>query len=200
MTALKVFALGLAASILTLSTPVRAQDQTVAEPYKKWLECDLDWLFTRETVGPTFSVRMTYRNSPITHTPLTLGQDGTKVLTAATNSDGIAFFDQVPPGKYWLDSPDGLLFPSVEFEVKADHRLGEQADLTWPVTMDSDAYRFLRGRFTVAEYENTFDIPLRHAVLELRDVYTGELIESATTDANGAMNSLQRLRESTRCD
>lgn len=185
MTGVKVFALSLAASILTLSSPVHAQDQTVAEPYHKWLDCDVSWMFTRETVGSTFSVRMTYRNSPVANVPLTLGGEGKTLPSAVTNSDGIAHFDRVPTGEYWARSPDGLLFPSVQFEVKADQPLGKRVNLEWPVIMDSIAHRFLRGKFTVAEDENGPDIPLRNAPVELRNVYPGKLIESVSTDANG---------------
>ena len=181
----KGFALVLAVLVVSLSSPVRAQDQNIAEPHYKWLDCDVSWIFSQETVGTTFSVRLKFRNSPVANTVLTLRGNGKVLPTVRTNLDGIARFDKVPPGKYWANSPDGLLFPSVQFDIKADHPLGEQVNLEWPITDQSVAHRFLRGRFSAAGDEKAPDIPLRNAALELRDIYTGTLIESVSTDDNG---------------
>ena len=185
MRALNVFVLGLALSIPGLSTPILAQNQTTDQPHHKWLDCDLSWIFTPETVGPTFSVMISFRDSLIAGAQLTLEGNGKTVATARTDSDGIARFEKIPPGEYWAHSPNGLLFPSVQFEVRADHPLGERVNLAWPVIATPVAYRFLTGRFSIAEDENAPDIPLRSAAVELRDVYTGKLIEAVSTDVNG---------------
>jgi len=185
MAGLKVVAWWLALSLVTLCSLVRAQEQTIAEPYKKWLDCDVDWIFSEETVGSSFSLQMSFHGSPIPAIRISLSQNGNVVATAKTNSHGVAHFDAIPPGKYDLGSPNGLLFPSgsLVIEVKVGHTSGENLKLDWPGY--SFAYRFLRGRFTISEELNDPEIPLRNTVVELRDVYTGKLIESGSTDANG---------------
>ena len=45
--------------------------------------------------------------------------------------------------------------------------------------------RNLRGRFSISEEPGTPNLPLRNASVELRDVYTSRLIETASTDPNG---------------
>jgi hypothetical protein len=49
----------------------------------------------------------------------------------------------------------------------------------------SIATRSLLGKFTVSEQLNSPEIPLRNALIELRDVYSAKLLETVSTDANG---------------
>jgi hypothetical protein len=185
MAGLKIVACGLALLFVTLSSLVRAQEPTIAQPHRKWLDCDIDWIFSEETVGPRFSLQMSFKGSAIPGVQIFLSQGGNAVATARTNSCGVAHFDTIPPGKYDSGSSNGLLYPSrsLLIEVKADHKLGEKLKLDWPGY--SYAYRFLRGRFTTSDLLSDPDIPLQNAVVELRDVYTAKLIESGSTDANG---------------
>jgi hypothetical protein len=162
-----------------------AQGQELNEAYKKWLICDVDWIFSEETVGPSFSLKTSFRGTPVTGARITLNKDGKVAATVTTNQKGVARFVSIPPGKYDPQSPDGLLFPTgrLVIEVKPKHASGERVSLDWPNS--SLAYRFLRGRFTTSEEVSDPEIPLRNTIVELRDVYTGRLIESGSTDANG---------------
>lgn len=175
----------LSALLVVLVCAANAQEQGLAEPYKKWLDCDVDWIFAEEAVGPSFSLKTSFHGTPIAGARITLNKDGKVAATATTNQHGVARFVSIPPGKYDPESPDGLLFPSgrLVIEVKAKHASGKKVSLDWPNY--SLAYRFLRARFTTSEQVNDPEIPLRNTLVELRDVYTGRLIESGSTDANG---------------
>ncbi len=173
------------AFLVVLIGTAHAQEPKLAEPYTKWLECDVDWIFTEEVVGPSFSLKILFHGTPVAGTRITLNKDGKAAATATTNQHGIAYFVSIPPGKYDPESPDGLLFPSgrLVIEVQAKHPFGQKVSLNWPNY--SLAYRFLRGRFTISDQVNDPGIPLRKALIELRDVYTAKVIESGSTDANG---------------
>lgn len=176
---------GVSALVVVLFGMANAQGQELTEPYKKWLDCDVDWIFNEEEVGPSFSLKTSFHGTPVTGARITLNKDGKVAATATTNRKGVARFFSIPPGKYDPQSPDGILFPSgrLVIEVKPKHASGEEVSLDWPTS--SLAYRFLRGRFTTSEEVNDPEIPLRNTVVELRDVYTGRLIESGSTDVNG---------------
>jgi hypothetical protein len=68
-------------------------------------------------------------------------------------------------------------------KVKAGQASGQRVTLDWPD--HSIAVRNLRGRFSFSEKPDAPGLPLRAADVELRDIYTSRLIESAYTDANG---------------
>jgi hypothetical protein len=176
---------GVSALLVVLFCTANAQEQELTELYKKWLVCDVDWIFAEEAVGPSFSLKTSFHGTPVAGARLTLNKDGKVAATATTNQRGVARFVSIPPGKYDPESPDGLLFPSgrLVIEVKPKHASGEKVSLDWPNS--SLAYRFLRGRFTTSEEVNDAEIPLRNTLVELRDVYTGRLIESGFTDVNG---------------
>jgi hypothetical protein len=173
------------AILVVLVYSANAQEQELGEPYKKWLDCAVDWIFNEEAVSPSFSLKISFHGAPVAGARITLNKDGKAAVTATTNQQGVARFVSIPPGKYDLESPDGLLFPSgrLVIEVKAKHVSGEKVSLDWPNY--SLAYRFLRGRFTTSEQVDDPEIPLRNTLVELRNVYTARLIESGSTDANG---------------
>jgi hypothetical protein len=180
-------------SVVILSGLVHAQEQGSPEPHKKWLDCDVDWIFSEETVGPGFSMQLSFHGSPIAGVRISLSKNGSVVATAKTNSHGVADFKAIPPGKYNPDSPDGLLFPSgsLVIEVKVRHASGEKLRLDWPGY--SVATQNLRGKFTVSEQLNDSDIPLRNAPVELLAPYTSKLIESGHTDVNGDYEFATRI-------
>jgi hypothetical protein len=172
------------AAMLGLGCIASAQSQPDSHP-RKWLDCDVDWIFSEATVGPNFSIQISFHRAPVARTRISLEKDGKVVATSRTNQRGVARFDAIPPGKYHPESPDGLLFPSgiMVVEVKAGYTSGKKVALDWPG--GSVAYRFLRGRFTISEQLSGPETPLRNAAIELREVYTGRLIESTSTDSNG---------------
>ncbi len=132
---------------------------------------------------------MSYHGAPIAGARIELNKalnasgDGI-AATAKTDSRGIASFRAIPEGRYFPDSPDGLLFPLyLIIEVEAGQASGKAVKLDWPD--HSIVVRNLRGRFSFSEEPDAPDLPLRDADVELRDIYTSQLIESAHTDTNG---------------
>lgn len=156
-----------------------------AQEHKKWLDCFVDWIFTEEAVGPSFSLKTSFHGGPVSGARITLTKDGKVAATATTNQAGVARFVSIPPGTYYPESSDGLLFPSgsLAIEVKAKHASGEKVSLDWPAS--SLKYRSLSGRFTTSEEINAPETPLANTPVELRDVYTARLIESGSTNENG---------------
>jgi hypothetical protein len=185
--------LAIALAILCGCAFAQAKDSDDTNPKRKWLECDLDWIFSEETVGPGFSLQLSFHGSPIAGVPISLSKSGSVVSTVTTNSHGVAHFSAIPPGKYDPSSPGGLLFPSgsLVLEVKADHAPGEKVKLDWPG--HSLTTQNLRGKFTVSEQLNDPDIPLRNAPVELLAPYTSKLIESVHTDVNGDYEFATRI-------
>jgi hypothetical protein len=185
--------LAIAAAVLCGCAFAQAQDSDDTHPKRKWLECDVDWIFSEETVGPAFSLQLSFHGSPIAGAPISLSKSGSVVSTARTNSHGVAHFSAIPPGEYHAGSPDGLLFPSrsLIIEVKADHASGKKLKLDWPGY--SITTQNLRGKFTASEELGDPDIPLRNAPVELLDPYTSKLIESAHTDLNGDYEFATRI-------
>jgi hypothetical protein len=174
-----------AVAILCCCSFAQDGDSNETHPKPKWLECFVDWIYSEETVGPGFSLQLSFHGSPIAGAPISLSKSGSVVSTARTNSRGVAHFSAVPPGEYHPGSPDGLLFPtgSLVIEVKADHASGEKLKLDWPG--DSVTTQNLRGKFTTSDELSDPAIPLRNAPVELLDPYTSKLIESGHTDVNG---------------
>jgi hypothetical protein len=170
---------------------VPAQTQKTSEPYKKWLDCRADWFSTEAdaTVGPDFSLNVSYHGTPVAGARIDLNKtwnasgDGI-AATAKTDSRGIVTFRAIPEGSYFPSSPDGLLFPLYQIiRVKAGQASGKSVTLHWPD--HSIVVRNLRGRFSFSEEPDDPELPLRAADVELWDIYTSRLIESAHTDANG---------------
>ena len=175
----------LAAVVTFLACAAGAQSQTDGQTLRKWLDCDVSWIFSDATVGPDFLLKVSFHGTPVAGHRISLRKDREVVATARTNSQGNARFHAVPPGSYHADSPDGVLFPSgnLEIEVKAGRTPSEKVEVEWPAS--SIAVRNLRGRFGVSEQLDSPELPLRNASVELRDLRSARFIESALTDANG---------------
>lgn len=177
-------------ALVVLTCCAFAQTQSVSDPYEKWLDCHDDWFSSSEaTVGAAFSLKVSYHGTAIAGARIALNKafnasgDGV-AATAKTDSRGIVSFRSIPEGSYFLNSPKGLLFPLFQMiKVKAGRTSGKSVTLDWPD--HSIAVRNLRGRFSFSEGTDAPDLPLRSANVELRDIYTSRLIESAHTDANG---------------
>ena len=86
---------------------IQAQSQAVNPSYKKWLDCDIDWIIGDSTVvvGPEFSIKLSFQKRPVTAVRLMLGRGWTSsagfndmgvVATAETDSQGIARFFAIP--------------------------------------------------------------------------------------------------------
>ena len=183
----------IAVAVLCCYLFAQARDSDNTHPKTKWLDCIVDWIFSEETVGPGFSLQLSFHGSPIAGVPVSLSKGGSMVSTVTTNSHGVAYFSAIPPGKYDPGSPDGLLFPSgsLVIEVQADHISGEKLKLDWP--RHSVTTQNLRGKFTASEELSDPAIPLRNAPVELLDPYTSKLIESGHTDLNGDYEFATRI-------
>ncbi len=180
------------AAILSLACIAKAQSQP-GHTISNWLNCDVDWIFSEQTVGSDFSLWMSFHALPVAGVRISLTKDGAVVATTRTNSDGVAHFKSIPPGNYDPVSADGLLFPSssLVIHVEAGHIPGEKVKLDWP--NHSVATRNLRGKFTVSEQPDGPDIPLRNARVEILDPYTSKLNESGHTDINGDYEFATRI-------
>ena len=88
-----------------------AQSQSDSQGYEKWLDCDVDWIFNRETVGPSFSLKVSFHGAPIAESRITLNKDGKAEATARTNDRGVARFEGLAPGNMIRSLPTGYCFP-----------------------------------------------------------------------------------------
>jgi hypothetical protein len=175
-------------TLTTFTCFALGQSQEISEPHRKWLECDLDWIFSKFSVGSHFVLKVSFHGTPVIGARIVLKEHsgGGVLATVKTDYRGMARFDAIPKGSYLLDSVDGLLFPSdgLIITVQAGRVASDKIAVDWPD--DAIAVQNLRGRFSVSPEEaDNVDIPLRNANIELRDLRTSRLIESAQTDANG---------------
>ena len=173
-----------AITVLAGCIPCRAQ--VVSNPYRKWLDCDVDWIFTESIVGSDFPMKVNFHGTPLARIKISLRQsvNGDKVAaTAETDSHGIVHFHAISPGSYDAGISKGILFSSPSIEVKANHASGQKIEVNWPSR--SIAVRTVRGRFNLAEELDSSEIPLRGREVQLLDLQTAQVIESTQTDANG---------------
>lgn len=175
--------------VAVLNCYALAQTQTIGEPHHKWPDCGVDLMFSEATFGPNFSLKVWHHGTPVSGARIKLNKavnasgDGI-VASARTDSRGIARFRAIPKGRYYPDSLDRLLFPLyLIIEVKTGEPTGKSVTLDWPD--HPIVIRKLRGRLSISEEPDTPNLPLRNATVELRDVYTSRLLETASTDANG---------------
>jgi len=168
-----------------LAHSAAAQSQQVPEPYRKWLDCFVDWIFSEEEVGSTFSIQISFREAPVAGVRIELEREGQVAATARTNSHGVARFSAIPPGEYWPRAGDGLAFPrgSQEIKVVLNHPNREKLKLEWPA--DAMSVRGVRGRLTTSELLDDPDVPMQNHRVDLLDLRTARLVESVQTNANG---------------
>ena len=185
------FNIVLAVAVASLSGCAFAQQQDSPEPHYKWLECDVDWIFTPYDVGRDFSVKLWFKKAPLSDIQITLTPTGepTKaskrvrtLITAVTDSSGTAHFSRVPLGKYTMGAEDGLDFPPNELTVhiKGD----EKIEVEWPVL--PLPVRALRGKLITQAEETAVELPLQPATVELLDLRTSKVLETQSTIGDGS--------------
>jgi hypothetical protein len=184
-----------AAVVALLCCSGRAQDQTVDPSYKKWLECDIEWIISDSTfvAGPEFSLKLSFQKEPLPTVHLILSHRWSpspgftkmgEVATAETDSQGVARFFGIPPGTYTVNSENGLLFPTgVDVRVRSRLGSGKQVAVEWPE--QTIPVRALRGRFVTAEGHDKVAKPFPNVEIELLDLRTSRLIETIYTNADG---------------
>lgn len=170
--------------LVILASLARAQEQVDLEKEFDRL-CMIDWLYTEEELGPDFSLQILFHDAPVTGARIELEHDGKVIATARTNSRGLADFSAIPVGEYHPQAADGLVFPLGRLVIKvvANHRLGERAKLEWPA--ETISVRTLSGRLTTSENVDDPSTPLHDIKVELLELRTGKLIESARTNTDG---------------
>lgn len=186
------FCLVVAIAMLTVCCCAQNQDST-ATTNSKWLRCDVDWMFTPYDVGSDFSMRFSFRQSPLRGIRIELNPtegsansdgSGTRTVTAVTDSSGTAHFLSVPAGVYTAGAKDGLFFPSNEITVHADGDFDSEITMEWP--LEPIPIRVLRGKLTTSTAGNKTNHPLRAATVELVGVYSSKVIEQQHIRADGS--------------
>jgi hypothetical protein len=172
-----------------------AQDQAsnVAPAYRKWLVCDIDWIFTPYDVSSNFSINLSFRQAPlpgirVVLTPTGESADGSGhsrvPVTAVTDPSGTAHFLAVPAGKYDAAAKNGIFFPSNEVTVHADGDFDREIEFEWP--LDLLPVRALRGKLIAPGKGTQADRPFRSAKVQLVDLRSSRVLETQRTFADGS--------------
>jgi hypothetical protein len=183
-----------AVAVLILGISSFAQEEgSNAHPKRRWLECDVSWLFTHHDVGSDFSLKVSFHQAPLSGLRVALarggmlvdqGQPSGLVATAVTDSSGTARFSAVPAGKYTPVERDGLLFPDDEIEVHADADLNGEIGIEWP--LNSRPVRTLHGTLLTTVEGSSSDRPLQSAAVMLMDLRSSRVLETQHTIADGS--------------
>jgi hypothetical protein len=185
--------LAVAAAILCSCSFAQDRDSKDTNPKRKWLECDVDWIFTRHEVGSDFSLRVSFHETPLPGLRIALARGGMWadaeepsgfLATAVTDSFGTARFFKVPAGKYTAVEKNGLLFPDDEIEVHADADSGREIIMEWP--LDPLPVRTLRGKLITQADETEVALPLQPATVELVDLRSSKILETQSTIGDGS--------------
>jgi hypothetical protein len=171
----------------------RVEGSDDAHAKRKWLLCDVSWIFTPYDVGADFSVSLSFHRVPLSGIRVVLTPSGESAdasghsrapVTAVTDSSGTAHFLAVPPGKYGAAAKNGLFFPSNEFTVHTDGDFDNEVEIEWPLV--PLPVRALRGKLAVPQEGAGADRPLRFATAQLVDLRSSRVIETQRTIADGS--------------
>jgi hypothetical protein len=172
-----------------------SQDQgpNVAPAYRKWLTCDVDWIFTPYDVSSDFSVNLSFRQAPLPGIRVVLTPTGESTaasgrggvpVSSVTDSSGTAHFLAVPAGKYDAGAKDGLFFPSNEVTVHADGDFDQEIEIEWPlVTLP---VRALRGKLIAPGAAADAERTLQSATVQLVDLHSSRVVETRHTIVDGS--------------
>jgi hypothetical protein len=188
-------ALWFAVALAILGSCSFAQDQDPNGRHvkKKWLFCDVDWIFTPYDVGPDFSIKLSFHQAPLPATSVVLTPGGELTdasgrgrvpVAAVTDSSGTAHFLSVPPGKYTAGAKNGLSFPSNEVTVHADGDFDNEISIEWP--LDPLPVHTLRGKLTAPGQGDNAERPFQFATVELVDLRSSRVIEKQRTISDGS--------------
>jgi hypothetical protein len=190
-------AVGLAVALAILGgySFAQNQDSLDVQPQRKWLVCDVDWIFTPYDVGTDFSVRLAFHQTPLPGIRVVITPSGELrdaggrprvPVTAMTDSSGTAHFLAVTPGKYNAGAKNGLDFPSNEVTV---HSAGEgdfdaEIEIEWP--LEPLPVRTLRGWLLVPGEGDKPDRPFRSVTVNLVDLRSTRVVETQRTLEDGS--------------
>jgi hypothetical protein len=187
--------LAVAIAILSSCSFAQNQDANDAQTHKKWLLCDIDWIFTPYDVGSDFSVTLSFHQTPVSGIRVVLTPGGELAdasghnrvpVTAVTDSSGTAHFLAVPRGKYSGGAENGLQFPSNEVTVHGagDGNFAAEIEIEWP--LEPLPVRALRGRFLAPGVGDKPDHPLQSATVNLVDLRSSRVLETQRTIEDGS--------------
>jgi hypothetical protein len=195
MTVVKSKPIRLAIAVLIICGCSLAQDQNSNDGHakEKWLLCDVDWIFTPYDVGPDFSVKLWFRQTPLPGIRVVLTPTGESTdasghsrapITAVTDSSGTAHFLAVPAGRYDAGAKNGLFFPSNEVTVHTDGDFDNEIEIEWP--LQPLPVRALRGKLIAPGESAVANRPLRSAMVQLVDLHSSRVLETQRTIADGS--------------
>ncbi len=190
---LNVIRLAVAVTVFCGCSFAQDQDSSDAHAKRKWLTCDVDWIFTPYDVGADFSVTLSFRQAPLPgiRVVLTPSEDLADAsghrrvpVTAVTDSSGTAHFLAVPTGKYIAGAKNGLFFPSNEVTVHVDGDFDNEIAIEWP--LETLSVRSLRGKLIAPGEAAEPDRPFRLATVQLVDLHSSRVIETKSSTADGS--------------
>jgi hypothetical protein len=158
-------------------------------------DCDVDWKMWELHRSPDFTVRVSFRDQPLSGVRVTLTSEdplpdgsGRHVMASHnTDPDGVARFSEIPSGKYIAHVNQGLLAQSQDVEVQDQNTSAGELRLEWPAA--PIATRALNGWISAWEritpQNHSRRIPLAHVQVQLFNLRSGELLGSVRTDENG---------------
>jgi hypothetical protein len=187
--------LAVAVAILGSCSFAQNQDASDAHADKKWLLCDIDWIFTPYDVGSDFSVTLLFHQTPVSGIRVVLTPSGELTdasghkrvpVTAVTDTTGTAHFLAVPRGKYNAGADNGLQFPSNEVTVHGagDGDFEAEIEIEWP--LEPLPVRTLRGRLLAPGVGDKLDRPLRSATVNLVELRSSRVVETQRTIEDGS--------------
>ena len=131
-------------------------------------------------VGPNFRVQAKDRGRPVKSVPIKLSVDSVVKYQAVTDNDGIAQFDNLPPGAYFLIAgPEPGFADAQNIQVNAE--LPERTiPVRWPNATPL-VTASLKGTLNLWEQQPSLS-------LELLEPLSGRVLKSSDTDEHGAFD------------
>jgi hypothetical protein len=157
------------------------------------LTCDLGWVSSHYRESPNFTVRVSFREQPISEVKVALTNrepdqaGGYAVATSITDSGGVAHFFAIPPATYQAHVEEGLLAQSAEIVVEAGNTSSDEIRIEWPAA--PIVTRSVRGWITSwkksAPQNRSDRRPLQHVQVQLLDLRSAKMLASKYTSPQG---------------
>jgi hypothetical protein len=177
----------IASLAVTLGPVATAQEWPLERPdFEKWLIYDMDVLFTPFLTHSEFMVKVASHGTPVADVTAVFEADpfapmgvSASPVSRRTNSNAIAEFSAIQPGKYGI-RVDELLFESfASVTVDPEATNAEDVKLEWPSI--SDTVQNVGGTLISAETS----VPQASIRVELLDLRTSRVFGATWTDLAG---------------
>ena len=143
------------------------------------LACSTSWVGA-VVVGPSFRVEAKDRGRLVKSVPIKLSVDSVVKYRAVTDKDGIAQFDNLPPGSYFLIAGPEPGFADAIY-IQVDPELSERTiPVRWPNATPL-VTASLKGTLNLWEQQPRLS-------LELLEPLSGRVLKSSDTDEHGAFD------------